>query len=338
MSPLPGVLFIQGDLTRAATAQLIRQALGKEGDDEEQQQQQQQQPVGPKTIKEEEDQSMTVATENPLACFSTLPATANLPSAAAAAVLAPGTAAPGVFPARHQRLADLVVCDGAPDVIGMHDVDECIQHSLTVSALNVSVHILREGSGAFVAKIFRGAHLDAMLKLLQKFFASVSLAKPKASRNSSIEGFVVCQGFRGLGPPTVTLPGGVLGDGLQLGQRRDMERDPVRVEEAADRTLLSVPFVSCWDEEQLDSDMSYPLTYTFMARRNNTAPMTAAVGATATAAAAAVAVSSGALAPDAAAAPAASSSYHHLAPAAMPIDPPYRTAKNLAALKNTHKA
>ena len=148
----------------------------------------------------------------------------------------------------------------------------------------------------------------------------------------------MCQGFRGLGPPTTPatmLPGGARSDHLH-GQRRDMQRDPVRVEEAADRTLPPAPFVSCWDEKQLDSDMSYPLTYIFMARRNNTAPMTAAVGATA--AAAAAAASSGAPAADAAAAPLACSSYHDLAPAAMPIDPPYRTGKSLAALNNTHKA
>ena len=50
------------------------------------------------------------------------------------------------------RLADLVVCDGAPDVTGMHDLDEYIQGQLLLSALAITTHLLREG-GTFVAKI-----------------------------------------------------------------------------------------------------------------------------------------------------------------------------------------
>ena len=68
--------------------------------------------------------------------------------------------------------ADLVVCDGAPDVTGLHDIDEYIQVSevflklekvtsyvviqaqLLLAALNITTHVLRHG-GTFVAKIFR---------------------------------------------------------------------------------------------------------------------------------------------------------------------------------------
>ena len=53
------------------------------------------------------------------------------------------------------RLADIVVCDGAPDVTGMHDLDEYIQAQLLLSAISITTQLLREG-GTFVAKIFRG--------------------------------------------------------------------------------------------------------------------------------------------------------------------------------------
>ena len=53
------------------------------------------------------------------------------------------------------RLADLVVCDGAPDVTGMHDIDEYIQAQLMMSAISITTRLLRVG-GTFVAKIFRG--------------------------------------------------------------------------------------------------------------------------------------------------------------------------------------
>ncbi|KAK3104590.1 hypothetical protein FSP39_005708 [Pinctada imbricata] len=48
--------------------------------------------------------------------------------------------------------ADLVVCDGAPDVTGLHDIDEYIQAQLLLAALNITTHVLKK-SGTFVAKI-----------------------------------------------------------------------------------------------------------------------------------------------------------------------------------------
>jgi tRNA (cytidine32/guanosine34-2'-O)-methyltransferase len=54
------------------------------------------------------------------------------------------------------RQADLVVCDGAPDVTGLHDLDQYVQLQLILAALTVVTHVLRPG-GTLVAKIFRGA-------------------------------------------------------------------------------------------------------------------------------------------------------------------------------------
>ena len=51
--------------------------------------------------------------------------------------------------------ADLVVCDGAPDVTGLHDMDEYVQAQLILAAVNISTFLLRDG-GTSVAKIFRG--------------------------------------------------------------------------------------------------------------------------------------------------------------------------------------
>jgi tRNA (cytidine32/guanosine34-2'-O)-methyltransferase len=38
--------------------------------------------------------------------------------------------------------ADLVVCDGAPDVTGLHDVDEYLQSQLLLAAMLISTHVL----------------------------------------------------------------------------------------------------------------------------------------------------------------------------------------------------
>jgi len=92
--------------------------------------------------------------------------------------------------------AELVVCDGAPDVTGLHDIDEYLQSQLLHSAIQISTHVLIE-KGTFVAKIFKGRNLNLLYSQLRMLFHTVSIAKPFSSRHSSMEAFVVCQNFRG---------------------------------------------------------------------------------------------------------------------------------------------
>ncbi|CAI5743158.1 unnamed protein product [Hyaloperonospora brassicae] len=91
--------------------------------------------------------------------------------------------------------AQVVVSDGAPDVLGLHDLDEYLQAQLVLAGLNISLHILEEG-GTFVAKLFRGKEVSLLYAQLCRFFSHVTCAKPKTSRNSSLEAFAVCQHFR----------------------------------------------------------------------------------------------------------------------------------------------
>lgn len=102
--------------------------------------------------------------------------------------------------------AELVVCDGAPDVTGLHDVDEYLQGQLLLSAMLIATHVLRPNVNgtAFVAKIFRGRNIGFLYGQLKLLFERVSVAKPSSSRNSSMEAFVVCQNFRGA--PFLNLP------------------------------------------------------------------------------------------------------------------------------------
>ena len=81
------------------------------------------------------------------------------------------------------RSADIVVCDGAPDVTGLHDIDEYIQAQLLLAALNITTHVLKPG-GDFVAKIFRGKDISLLFSQLRIFFDEVTVAKPRSSRNS----------------------------------------------------------------------------------------------------------------------------------------------------------
>ena len=108
---------------------------------------------------------------------------------------------------------DLVVCDGAPDVTGVHDLDAFLQSQLLAAALRAAAALLRPG-GSFVAKVFR-ARGDAAALLLTQMraaFSYVVVDKPAGSRASSTESFVVCRGFRppaaGWAPAEAEAPGG----------------------------------------------------------------------------------------------------------------------------------
>lgn len=91
--------------------------------------------------------------------------------------------------------SQLVVCDGAPDVTGQHDLDEFLQSQLLLAALNITTFIL-ETKGTFVAKMFRGKDISLLISQLRIFFSQVDVVKPTSSRSSSIEAFVVCRNFQ----------------------------------------------------------------------------------------------------------------------------------------------
>ncbi|KAL8994316.1 MAG: hypothetical protein Q9188_007103 [Gyalolechia gomerana] len=184
------------------------------------------------------------------------------------------------------HLVDLILSDGAPDVTGLHDLDIYIQSQLLHSALFLALRILKPG-GTFVAKIFRGKDVDLIYAQLRCFFTKVSCAKPRSSRASSLEAFVVCQGFAvpegfvwdegkmavGLGSGLLSarkkeedVKGieGVRGKGeWKNGQKRTERGDGVTVLEferqEKDEGRWIAPFVACGDLSAWDSDATYHL-------------------------------------------------------------------------------
>lgn len=81
--------------------------------------------------------------------------------------------------------ADIVISDGAPDVTGLHDLDEYVQAQLILAALVIVSATLKKG-GTFVAKVFRGRDIGMLYSQLKVLFGDVTVVKPKSSRNSSI--------------------------------------------------------------------------------------------------------------------------------------------------------
>uniref|UniRef100_A0A8D0T0K7 Putative tRNA (cytidine(32)/guanosine(34)-2'-O)-methyltransferase n=2 Tax=Sus scrofa TaxID=9823 RepID=A0A8D0T0K7_PIG len=132
-------------------------------------------------------------------------------------------------------------------VTGLHDVDEYMQAQLLLAALNIATHVLKPG-GCFVAKIFRGRDVTLIYSQLRVFFSSVLCAKPRSSRNSSIEAFAVCKGYD---PPAGFLPD-------LTKPLLDHSYDP-DFNQLDGPTRTIVPFVTCGDLSAYDSDRSYPL-------------------------------------------------------------------------------
>ena len=173
---------------------------------------------------------------------------------------------------------DLVLSDGAPDVTGLHDLDIYIQSQLLYSALNLALRILKPG-GKFVAKVFRGKDVDLIYAQLKCFFTSVHCAKPRSSRASSLEAFVVCEGFN-IPKGYKVDPKRPVGLGAQVpvprkkrkeeefsdsgGQRRTVQADGVSVldlesDEEEDNNRWIAPFVACGDLSAWDADATYHL-------------------------------------------------------------------------------
>lgn len=142
--------------------------------------------------------------------------------------------------------ADLVICDGAPDVTGLHCMDIYVQAQLILSALYIASNVLKT-DGTFIAKIFRGKDNDLLTNQLLTIFKDVHVVKPSSSRNSSIEAFVVCQQYS---PPEGFDPT-LIQPFLNISNKDFSNLHGIN--------RVIIPFLVCGDLSAYDSDTTYPL-------------------------------------------------------------------------------
>uniref|UniRef100_A0A1I7TT23 Putative tRNA (cytidine(32)/guanosine(34)-2'-O)-methyltransferase n=1 Tax=Caenorhabditis tropicalis TaxID=1561998 RepID=A0A1I7TT23_9PELO len=138
--------------------------------------------------------------------------------------------------------SDIVICDGAPDVTGIHSLDEFMQAELILAAFNITSHVLKT-KGTFLAKIFRSRNSSLLYAQMKKYFKKVYLAKPRSSRQSSCEAFILCLDYS---PPEGFVP--------------TMSKSSLELTDASGVTADVIDgFVTCGDLSGWDSEKSYPL-------------------------------------------------------------------------------
>ena len=93
------------------------------------------------------------------------------------------------------RPADVVLCDAAPNVTGVWEMDHACQIDLGAKALEIAKCILKPG-GTFFVKVFQGDLLDDFILNVKENFDEVKIVKPPASRQKSSEEYLLSLGLK----------------------------------------------------------------------------------------------------------------------------------------------
>lgn len=93
---------------------------------------------------------------------------------------------------------DVVLSDMAAPTTGHRKTDHLRTMFLVEVALDFALRVLKPG-GHFLSKTFQGGTENELLSLMKKNFKSVQHVKPPASRDGSVELYLLCMHFKGPG-------------------------------------------------------------------------------------------------------------------------------------------
>ncbi len=96
------------------------------------------------------------------------------------------------------RAPDLVISDMAAPTIGHRQTDHLRTMHLVEVALEFAISVLKPG-GHFLAKTFQGGTEAGLLDRMKRNFKSVHHVKPPASRDGSVELYLLAKDFKGKG-------------------------------------------------------------------------------------------------------------------------------------------
>ena len=91
--------------------------------------------------------------------------------------------------------ADVVMSDMAANTTGVQNIDHLRTLGLVEAAYEFAKEVLAEG-GIFIAKVFQGGTEANLLADMKKHFTKVTHFKPDASRQDSVEMYVVALGYK----------------------------------------------------------------------------------------------------------------------------------------------
>lgn len=93
-----------------------------------------------------------------------------------------------------EKRADLVISDMAPNISGIRTADQARSMYLAELALDFAGAVLKQG-GDLLVKMFQGQGTDQYRRQLIDIFQRVKYRKPKASKDSSREFYILAQGY-----------------------------------------------------------------------------------------------------------------------------------------------
>lgn len=104
--------------------------------------------------------------------------------------------APEMIKALLHGPADVVMSDMAANTTGVQNIDHLRTLGLVEMAYEFAKEILAVG-GIFIAKVFQGGTEQTLLNDMKQHFSKVAHYKPDASRQDSVEMYVVAIGYKG---------------------------------------------------------------------------------------------------------------------------------------------
>ena len=93
------------------------------------------------------------------------------------------------------RPADAVLCDAAPKLTGVRDVDLAAIEEIYTAALAIAERVMSP-AGFLIVKGFPGQESDLFRKELRRVFARVDEVRPEGKRSTSKEFYWVVSGRR----------------------------------------------------------------------------------------------------------------------------------------------